>query len=139
MPGKSSQLQIRVTPEQKRALKRLARQADLDLSSWVLGRLLPSEASRFQALARRLADSGKRSFALAELDPATLNHLAGTLELAARRRRHEPPRWTDGVRVPVEPVFGSSLGSVRLHLLTRAPVALRRRNLFMDASIGDRV
>jgi hypothetical protein len=37
------------------------------------------------------------------------------------------------------PAFGSSLASLRLHLLTRAPVALRRRNLFADASVDDRV
>jgi hypothetical protein len=31
------------------------------------------------------------------------------------------------------------LASVRLHLLTNAPAVLRRRNLFMDASLDERV
>jgi hypothetical protein len=68
-----------------------------------------------------------------------LNYLAGAIELASRRRGLPPPPWTTEVRIPAEPAFGSALTSVRLHLLTRAPVALRRRNLFVDASLDDRV
>lgn len=163
MPRKTSHIQIRVTAEQKRTMKRLAGEASMDLSSWVLRRVLPDETGRFQELAAQLAKPAQIPFALAELsdylralpvaafrravsepprariDPATLNHLAGSIELAAARRGLEPPAWTATVPVPETPGFGSSLASVRLYLLTRSPVALRRRNLFMDASMDDRV
>ncbi len=126
-------------------------------------RVRPDEAARFQALADTLTDVAHRRFRLAEmadflralaneafrravreaprtpLDAATLNHLAGAIELAAERRRQEPPRWTAEVPPAAAPSFGSELASVRLHLLTRAPVALRRRNLFVDASFDERV
>ena len=163
MPRKTSQLQIRVTPEQKRTVKRLASAASMDVSSWVLARVIPQGQEQFQELVTALAKSEERTFALAELadflralraadfkravavaprarlDAHTLNHLAGTIELASERRGLQPPDWTRDVPIPATPSFGSSLASVRLHLLTRAPVALRRRNLFMDASIDERV
>ena len=163
MPRKTAQLQIRVSPEQKQLLKRLAADASMDMSGWVLDRVLPKVEQRFQELVAGIARADDQSFALAELadflralpprefqravalaprarlDPPTLNHLAGTIELAAERRKVPAPDWTSDVPVPDTPAFGSSLGSVRLHLLTRAPVALRRRNLFMDASLDDRV
>ena len=37
------------------------------------------------------------------------------------------------------PVFGSKLESLRLYLLTHSPPPFRRRNIFIDASIGARV
>jgi uncharacterized protein (DUF1778 family) len=166
MPTKSDQLQIRVSTEQKRRLKQLARAAGMDVSTWVLSRVLPSETERFQQFVAAVAASTEdatRRLHLAELadflralpagafrravaeppraqlDPALRNHLAGTIELAANRRGQPAPAWTREVPASPEPAFGSSLTSLRLYLLTRAPVALRRRNLFMDASIDDRV
>jgi hypothetical protein len=166
MPAKSDQLQIRVSTEQKRRLKQLARAAGMDVSAWVLSRLLPSETERFQDLIATVdatTDDTARRLHLAELadflrdlpagtfrravreppraplDPTLHNHLAGMIELAANRRGQDAPHWTRDVPASDEPAFGSSLASLRLYLLTRAPVALRRRNLFMDASIDDRV
>jgi len=166
MPRKSGQLQIRVSPAQKRRLKQLARDADMDVSSWVLSRVLPDDRERFHEFVsavnaatdqttRRLllaefADwlralpSGAFARAVAEspgagVDANLSNHLAGMIELAASRRGQPAPQWTRAVPPSTEPAFGSSLASLRLYLLTKAPVALRRRNLFMDASIDDRV
>jgi hypothetical protein len=163
MPRKTSHLQIRVTPEQKRTMKRLAHDAAMDMSTWVLARVLPDGARRFQDLTANLATADQRRFALAELadfvrplaagsflravaeaprarlDANTLNHVAAAIDLAARRRGVAPPPWTRDVTIPAMPRFGSELTSVRLHLLTRSPVALRRRNLFMDASVDERV
>ena len=166
MSIKSDQLQIRVSAEQKRRLKQLAAAAGMDVSAWVLSRTLPNESERFQELTNTIstaANDAARRLALAELadflrvlptgafrravaeppreplDPAWRNHLAGIIELAASRRGQAPPPWTRNVPPSQEPVFGSSLSSLRLYLLTLAPVALRRRNLFMDASIDDRV
>ena len=165
MPGKTAQLQIRVTPDQKRTLKRLAAEASMDLSAWILNRVLPESEERFQELVAAVAraDPGDHTFALAEvadflrelpraefvravargprarLELGLLNHLAAAIELAAQKRGLKAPLWTGHVAPADGPQFGSALGSVRLHLLTNAPVALRRRNLFMDASFDDRV
>jgi hypothetical protein len=163
MSLKTAQLQIRVTPEQKRRLKKLARDASMDMSEWVLSRVLPDEADRFQELASRLnqAEDGRYAFAemadflrplkggafaravahapTVSLDPDTANHLAGAIELAAGRRGQKPPDWLATIPSAGVPRFGSQLENVRLHLLTQSPVALRRRNLFMDASIDERV
>ncbi len=160
---KTAQLQIRVSPDQKRKLKQLARAASMDVSTWVLRHILPDEADRFQELVTGLVEGPHPKFALAELadflrglptgafrravalaprvrlDAQTLNHLAGAIELAAHRRDQAPPAWTRDVRIAATPSFGSALTSVRLHLLTQSPVALRRRNLFMDASMDERV
>lgn len=126
-------------------------------------RSVPDEAERFQTLAAALADEAHRRFRLAELadylrtlpradfaravreapraplDAAALNQLAGMVELAAERRAQRPPSWTHTIPVGTSPTFGSALASVRLHLLTSAPVALRRRNLFADSSLDERV
>ncbi|MBI4500601.1 MAG: hypothetical protein HY700_05515 [Gemmatimonadetes bacterium] len=163
MAAKTGQLQIRVSAEQKRALKRRAREAGMDISSWVLGQVLPAEADRFQALVARVADRARRRYALAELadwlrglpagafaravesapkatlDGEWLNYLAGAIEVAAAARGLPAPRWVPEVATPDAPLFGSGLAAVRLHLLSRAPVAFRRRNVFVDASIDQRV
>ena len=162
MPAKSEQLQIRVTPEQKRMLKRRAREAGTDMSSWILDRVLPPESARFQELARALAEADTPSFALAELedflrplpagtyaravseppktpiDAVTRNHLAAAIELGAMKRGVAAPTWTQRVPIPEDPVFGTALKSARLYLLAHAPVGLRRRNVFVDASIDER-
>jgi hypothetical protein len=163
MAAKTEQLQIRISAEQKRALKRRAKEAGVDISSWVLGQVLPAEADRFQALAARVADPTGRRYALAELedwlrglpagafgravewapraalDGVWLNYVAGAIELAAAARGVPAPRWVSEVAIPGAPLFGSGLAAVRLHLLSRGPVALRRRNVFVDASIDQRV
>ncbi len=163
MATKTEQLQIRVTAGQKRTLRRLARHAGQGLSAWILSQVLPPEGERFQVLASRVAAPEGRGYALAELadwlrslragafrravarapeaalDPVSSNYLAAAIERASAERDVPPPRWTGTVGVPREPLFGSELASVRLYLLTRSPVALRRRNVFVDASFDQRV
>ena len=121
------------------------------------------EAERFQILTDALMDPAHQGFRLAELadylcalpperfrravaerpraalDHATLNYLAGAIELAAERRGQMPPAWTAAVPPGETPAFGSELASVRLYLLTQAPVAFRRRTIFVDASFDKRV
>ncbi len=163
MPRKTAQLQIRVTPQQKRTLRRLAAESSMDMSSWILDRVLPGVSEHFQELAAVLATSDQPRFALAELldflralprgeferavadaprarlEPQVLNHLAATIELAAAKRGVNAPRWTSEVPIPDAPMFGSTLGAVRLHLLVLALVAMSRRNIFVDASLDQRV
>lgn len=164
MPAaKTQQLQIRVTPEQKAALARLARRAGQDVSSFVLARVLPVAAHRFGELLRALDDADRARFALAELNdlltdlaprelaevagdadlrglsPYLQNYVAALVEQAAHRQGVPPPAWVRDVKVLAEPHFATPLAGLRLHLLQASPVPFRRRNLFVDSSIGDRV
>jgi uncharacterized protein (DUF1778 family) len=166
MAAKSRQLQIRVTPGEKSAIRRLARAAGLDVSSYVLARALPAMQGRFNGLLRALAEPHGRTYVLAELNDflsalsgpelaeaaglvewALLealpeyerNYVAAMVEWACARRDCPPPAWTREVRPLALPRFGTELRSVRLHLLRASPVPFKRRNIFIDSSIGDRV
>ena len=61
------------------------------------------------------------------------------VEYACARAGTPPPAWAGAIAPLAEPVFGSGLTSLRLHLLTRSPAPFRRRNIFIDATVGDRV
>jgi hypothetical protein len=163
MAAKSQQLQIRIAPAQKTALRRLARSAGLDVSSYVLVRLLPPEQGRFTALVQRLGDDGDRRFALAELHdllrscapaqyaeavavadlrdlPVWLqNYVAAMVEQAAEQKGLAPPAWVRDVTPLEDPRFATPLRGLRLHLLASSPTAFKRRNIFIDAGIGARV
>jgi len=162
MALRSSHLQIRVTPGEKDTLKRLAQAAGQDLSSFVLARSLPSNRLRFQEILRALAQEDHR-FALAELNdfltalapvefpdavqdadvsrlsPFLSNYVAAMVEQGAYLKSVPPPPWANRV-VPLEaPHFATPLRSLRLHLLAASPIPFRRRNIFVDASLGARV
>jgi hypothetical protein len=163
---KSGQIQIRVTPSQKSAVRAAARRAGLGMSAYVLARLLPAPALRFQELTREIAAAGADSpdarFALAELNawlaglgagelseavstpPARLtpylsNYIAAMVELVCAKHGVAPPAWPRATAPLAEPVFGSALMSLRLYLLTHSPAPFRRRNIYIDASVGSRV
>lgn len=162
--SKSEQLQIRVTREQKERIKSAAAEAGQDVSTWVLARIVPASGEALRDLYGRLAvGSEPESLVLAALHevlaswstpeltramtcapPATLcvrtaNVVAAMVEQACALRCVDPPGWVAQVPALAEPYFASSLVSLRLYLLTHAPPAFRRRNLFVDATIGDRV
>jgi uncharacterized protein (DUF1778 family) len=160
---KTEQLQIRVSPSQKRAIKQQAEKAQMSMSEWILNKALPSSQVTFQTLVEELAASDQPSYALAELlevlgpmradeyeiavseppkvqlDPYWQNYLAATVEHAAAKKHAKTPSWTRDVAPLDKPVFGSSLESLRLHLLVDSPPAFAARNIFIDASVGDRV
>jgi len=161
--AKTQQLQIRVTPEQKSALARLARRAGQDVSAFVLSRALPSAELRFGEILSALGDVDRRRFALAELNdlltelapreladvtsdanlrglsPYLRNYVAAMVELAAHQKRVAPPGWVREVPPLEEPHFPTALEGLRLHLLRASPVPFKRRNIFIDSSLGDRV
>jgi uncharacterized protein (DUF1778 family) len=163
MTRKSQQLQIRVTPEEKYALKRMATAAGLDVSSYVLSKVLPAVQREFSRLTRLLGDEQERRFALAELNDLlsglsraelaeavqradlsrlpllVQNYVAAMVEQAAHERGLAPPAWVTGTRPLEEPHFFGGLKSLRPHLLRAAPVAFKRRNIFVDSTVGDRV
>jgi hypothetical protein len=163
MKPKTAQLQIRVTGDEKNRIQRLAAQAGMDMSAYVLSRLLSTPAQRFADLAEACADTESASYGLAELNsfltdlsaaelrmaiaamPAVkltayiANYFAAMVEYACKRKAVAVPAWTSAVEPLSEPVFASDLQSLRLHLLTNSPPPFRRRNIFIDSSLGDRV
>jgi uncharacterized protein (DUF1778 family) len=162
-PTKTAQLQIRVSADAKRAIARAARRAGMAMSSYVLERVLGRPDARVGEVLRRLADESARRFALAELHdllavlgpdelrgavsaappvalpPEVANYAAAMIEYACAKRGIEAPPWTRVIAPLVTPVFGSQLQSLRLHLLAHSPSPFRRRNIFIDTSIGGRV
>lgn len=163
MPAKTQQLQIRVTPQQKAALKRQARAAGCDLSTFVLSRLAPAAPQRFAEIVRALRSDADQRFALAELNDFLRacprmefaeavavaavdglteylqNYVAAMVEEAAEQKQVAPPAWVRDV-VPLDaPRFVTPLKTLRLHLLRSAPVPFKRRNIFVDAGVGARV
>jgi hypothetical protein len=160
---KSEQLQIRIGKSEKAELQRRAKAAGMSVSSWVLARTLPPKGTTFQRLVRQLGDSEAPSFALAALNdflaaltadefrsalaeppPPKLSllhraYLAAMVEHSASLKRAPVPRWALETPALERPYFASQLLALRLHLLAASPPAFRRRNLFVDASVGDRV
>lgn len=162
MPTKTAQLQVRVSPRQKARLRRLAAAAGTDVSAFVLARVLPDDPGRFAALVRGLPEAEAPAFPLAELHdlltacaavefaalvaeppPATVapwlaNYVAAMVETAAHRLTCPPPPWVHDI-VPLDrPWFATDLRALRPYLLRVSPVAFRRRNLFVDTTLGGR-
>ena len=108
-------------------------------------------------------DAGDRRFALAELndflstlasgefadavagvdlgafDALTANYTAALVEQAADRNRVAPPPWVKAIPPLVGPYFAGGMKSLRPHLLRESPVPFKRRNIFVDSALGDRV
>ncbi len=163
MPVKSQQLQIRVTPAEKAELKRAARRAGLDVSQYVLARLLPPARGRLLDIVGALRRGEDQRFALADLNdllsrlapaafpdvaadldlagltPLLQNYVAAMIEQAANQKGAPTPAWTRDIQPLDAPYFAVPFPKLRPHLLRAAPVAFKRRNLFVDAAVGDRV
>lgn len=160
---KVEQLQIRVSARQKREIREKARRAGMSMSDWVLSQIAPSAQEQFQDLLADLACSDAPGYEFAELldllqplgahefelavsapprvplEPYWDNYVAATVEHAAWVKHAKAPSWTKEVPALDEPAFGSSLKSVRWYLLTHSPPAFSQRNIFIDATVGDRV
>ena len=162
--SKTHQLQIRISAEDKALLRARAATAGMDVSKWVLQQALAPVERKFQALCGELASRPDAlSFTFAEfqdwfnqltgdefvravryapqarLPPFEANYLAAIVEHAAAIKGVNPPRWTVTVEPLDAPWFASSLKSLRLYLLTQSPPPFRRRNLFIDSSVEQRV
>lgn len=161
--AKTAQLQIRLMPKDKARLKRLASAAGQDMSAYVLSRVFRPERDRFREIVRQLVRGDDHRYAFAELhdfladlapiefrdavaqplpDGLSLflgNYVAAMVEHAAMLKGVQPPSWVRDVAPLEEPAFGAPLKSVRIHLLRSSPVAFKRRNIFVDATVGARV
>jgi len=133
------------------------------MSAYVLSRVLSSPAKEFQTAVGALSGSAAPSYLLAdinsllwnltagelrdtiaaapgvELSPFLANYVAAMIEVACERRAVPVPAWARRIAPLDQPVFGSTLQSLRLHLLTHSPAPFRHRNIFIDATLGDRV
>ncbi len=67
------------------------------------------------------------------------NYVAAMVELATHRQDVPPSEWVRDVEPLETPRFATPPAGLRLHLLRTAPVSFKRRNIFIDSSIGDRV
>lgn len=163
MGRKSEFVQIRVTPREKQSLKRHAQEAGQDLSSYVLSRALPPVRLRFEELLRSLGEDEDHRFALAGLNdflseltaaelgeaveradlspfpPFLRNYVAAMVEQASHLKGVRAPVWTRRIAPLDAPYFVVPLKSLRLHLLRSSPVPFKRRNIFVDSAVGDRV
>jgi hypothetical protein len=158
MSGRTSQLQIRVTPEEKVALKKLAARAGQNVSTYVLSRALPAKdpdltrvleqlgqgldpRDGLAELVRLLAELGPEAGgdALGDvrhggLTPLAQNLIAAIAEDVAHATGGAPPDWAAGIPPLSRPQFRWPLVSLRPHQLRRTRLALRRRNVF-DTSV----
>jgi len=135
----------------------------VDKSACVLSCVPTAAAAAFQEAVAGLREAAEPSFALAalnsllsgftaadlrqavaaapqaELSPFLANYVAAMSEMACSQRGLPAPAWTRKIEALAEPVFGSALPSLRLYLLTHSPAPFRRRNIFIDSSIGAQV
>ncbi len=165
MSTKSQQLQIRITPDQKARLKRLARGAGQDVSGYVLSRTLPEARMQFGEIIRALRDREDCRFALAELSdlladltraqlpdavavaplqiedlsPLLQNYVVAMVDQACHMQDVPAPAWGRDVPPLETPYLATPFRSLRLHLLRAAPVPFKRRNIFVDSGVGARV
>jgi hypothetical protein len=135
----------------------------MDMSAYVLGRVLAASSAHFAECVTACVGSAMPSYALAELNsflsgltsqefrdavaqpppakltPFVANYVAAMVEFGCARFGIAEPAWTREIPPLLEPVFGTALQSLRLHLLMHSPAPYRARNIFIDATLGDRV
>jgi uncharacterized protein (DUF1778 family) len=162
-PTRKEQLQIRVTKPEKAAIHKAATRAGMDMSAYVLSRVLTVPSARFQECVAGCAIEASSRFALAALNsllseltpgemrdavaappaiiltPYVANYVAAMVEYGCARCSVAAPVWTRSVKPLQEPAFGTTLQSLRLHLLTHSPPPFRLRNIFIDSSLGQRI
>lgn len=166
MGAKTSQLQIRVSPAQKKQLREAADRAGLSVSAYVLESALPARPDELLSAIDRVAGHRTRAEALADLirslstlsdqhlaeavqsiDPTgrtTLvkNCLAAVVEHVCRARGHPEPAWLDSVEPLARPHFAWELRSLRPYLMRASLPSFKRRRLYLpvpyDADRGGR-
>jgi hypothetical protein len=160
---KGAQLQIRVSNSEKAAIHRAAQSAGMDMSAYVLSRVLSANSARFEELVAACAQTAAAGFGLAELNsflagltarefrdavvhapkvalaPFSANYIAAMVDYGCARLNIPTPSWTREIAALPEPAFGTTPQSLRLYLLTRSPAAFRCRNIFIDATLGARI
>ncbi len=159
---KSEYLQIRVSKQEKEIIKSSAQSAGVDMSAWILQRVLHDKAKQFVKIINKLPDE-EQSFVLAELhdflaklkaidfelalnlEPVIeltdfqINYVIAMIVHRAKQLNISAPNWINNYPILPQPFFATNLKSLRFHLLINSPIAFKQRNIFIDSSIGDRV
>ncbi|MBP9837399.1 MAG: DUF1778 domain-containing protein [Proteobacteria bacterium] len=160
---KTSQLQIRVSPEEKKLIAHAAKREGQDISTWVLKKLINNNQGVFFELVVKLASAKEPRYVLSELNDfinklsakecqiifntkpdvklSTYlgNYLAAMIEQAATKKGFSVPSWLEEIEVLKKVHFETNLISIRPYLLINSPIAFRKRGIFLDSTIGDRV
>lgn len=161
--AKTEQLQIRVSPEEKRAIVSGAKAAGMSMSDWMLSRALTKSSAKFRDLVNKLSVTKEPGYVLADINelltrllasqlaeavdekPGAVlsaylsNYVTALVEQACMVKDVQAPEWVKEIKPLPKPVFATELNSLRMHLLLNAPPAFRNRNIFIDSSIGARV
>ena len=157
------QLQIRVSPDEKVAIRRAAKYASMGMSKWILTHIFPTGAQRFHQLLAQLKCDKNKCYSLSELHdlfhteapkefeqmvenpPGVLllpyweNYVAAMIEYTANQKGTSPAAWVRKIKPLSRSAFGTHLMSLRLYLLTHSPPPFRYRNIFIDSTVGQRV
>ncbi len=157
---KSTHIQIRISPEQKNKIAKAASRKGVGMTTWVLEKLFPELSEKLEELIQELAKSKNSSFVFAEindflsalssrelsqalenlnlekLEVFEQNYLAAMIELACEKKSIACPEITTAELS--SPWFATELESLKLYLLLNSPAPFRKRNIFIDSSIGDR-
>ena len=161
--SKTEQLQIRVTFAEKAYIERAAKLAGLPMSQWVIKKLIRDNQQRFHQIVDNIRPGKKISYSLAVLndfltgllsvefrdavnekpnmpnDSYLKNYIAAMIEFAAHKNKKDAPTWVYQIEPLKQPRFASELSSFRLYLLTHSPPPFRKRNIFIDSSVGDQL
>ena len=162
---KSDYIQIRVSKLEKKAIKTAAYDAGLDMSAYILGHLDIDLGSQWQSLLANLQDlkledshfcwaaiidfltpldanQFQHLFQYAEqwnLDPENQNYLAATIERKALSLNIPAPKWLSEIAPCAYPYFEDETPKLKQYLLLHGDPVFRRRNIFIDSSIGGRI
>ena len=162
MSPRTSQLQIRVSPAEKAALKRLASLSGQTVSAYVLAQALPAathamdaalkdlragpheQAAALAALRRTLVALSPlelvdrlQSVSVADLTPLMQNRVAALVEEIAHHLGVDPPTWVAAIPPLDHPHFRWPLRSLRPYQLRVSPLSLKRRNVFDPSPVGE--
>lgn len=160
--NKTDFIQIRISKDEKKRFAKLAKLQGQSLSEWIISKLSSDSSSieikKIYAKLRKAEDS---SYILALLNDYLMNmpellwndalkdspenidienlcYIASMIERATEIRGLELPQWVKDIGPLSKPYFGSKLKNLRMYLLINSPIAFRKRNIFIDASVGDR-
>ena len=161
--NKTDYIQIRINKKEKAKFVKLAELDNMSLSNWILNKLkIDISPVEIKIIYGQIAIASDSSYALAFLNdslmkvpkhtwsdlvsikPENLNfenlcYVASMIEHAAEIRELNTPLWVNDIGALQTPYFVSTFKNLRLYLLINSPVSFRKRNIFIDASIGDRV
>lgn len=158
---KNNFIQIRVSDREKKAILKSAKLSGFDISGFILSKCLSPIEKEFLEITQKLHNVKKASFILAELhdflqrlNSSSLkeavktspdsegyyrHYVAAMVETACDQKNILPPQWVSESKGLETPVFGTDLNSLRFYLLTHSPIPFRKRNIFIDSTLGSRV